>query len=149
MQIEIKRLLANNLYTEGWLFVNGKKYIPYTLEHTFTMLPIGTYHIGFHKMKDKGRVIGIFKKTNHSGRPIGHPVGTIETGNSYLSLSNGKNIIIGERIIPGAAKNGRTYYTRLFDRIENNLKTPAGVTLVISDKGCLETDPLDHWLLQK
>lgn len=140
MQIELRRLKANHLYTEGQIIVNDLVTIPYSIEHTFTMLPIGEFRIRLAKDKKRRRVIGIFPMKGEN------LLAYFEAGHSYLSGKNNRNIIIGEQVIPGAVQKGREHYDRLFDRIEKCEQRNEPITLTITDKCCAESTPVSYWL---
>lgn len=153
MQIELRRLKANHLYTEGQILINDLPTIPYAVEHTFTMLPIGQYHIRLTKDKKRRRVIGIFPVTPHKGgRACAEPVERrgglhyFEAGHTYLSAKYHGTIVIGELLIPGSVKKGREHYDRLFDRIEKCQQRNEPITLTITDDCCEESKPAVHWL---
>lgn len=151
MQIELRRLKANQLYTEGQILINDLVTIPYAVEHTFTMLPIGEYHIRLTKDKKRRRVIGIYP-TKVEGKSINHKPSSInlrgyfEAGHSYHSAKKHGTIIIGELLIPGSVKKGREHYDRLFDRIEKCEQRDEPITLTITDDCCEESVPNTHWL---
>lgn len=140
MQIELRRLKANQLYTEGQILINDLVTIPYAVEHTFTMLPIGEYHIRLTKDKKRRRVIGIYPVKEKGLK------GYFEAGHSYFSAKKHGTIIIGELLIPGSVKKGREHYDRLFDRIEKCEQRDEPITLTITDDCCEESVPNPHWL---
>lgn len=146
MNIELRRLKANHLYTEGQLIVNDLKTVPYTVEHTFTMLPIGQYLIRLTKDKKRRRVLGIYSDAPHKGGAGGGLLTYFEAGHSFLSAKDNRSIIIGELLIPGSVKKGREHYDRLFDRIEKCEQRDEPITLTISDDQCEESQPIAHWL---
>lgn len=140
MQIELHRMKANHLYTEGKVLVNGLLTIPYAVEHTFSMLHTGEYLIRLTKDTKRRRVIGIY-------RPKGKGLeGIFESRHSYLSARDHHSIVIGEELIPGAVKRGSEHYDRLFDRIEKCEQREERVTFIISDEDCEESRPAAHWL---
>ena len=165
MQIELRRLKANHLYTEGQILINDLVTIPYAVEHTLSMLPIGEYHIRLAKDKKRRRVIGIFlpkvkgKSLNsHPSSLNSHPSSLnhkpsslnlleyFEPGHSFLSAKAHGTIIIGELLIPGSVQKGREHYDRLFDRIEKCEQRGEPITLTITDDCCKESTPIRHWL---
>lgn len=140
MQIELHRLKANHLYTEGQILINDLVAIPYTVEHTFSMLPIGEYRLHLTKDKKRRRIIGIYpvKEKEHKSY--------FEAGHSYLSSKEHDTIIIGEMLIPGSVWKGRAHYDRLFDRIEKCEQRKEPITFAISDENCKESKPVSIWL---
>ena len=139
MQIELRRLRANHLYTESQLLINEHQAVPYAVEHTFTMLPIGEYRLRLTKNKKRRRVIGIYSLQRKVLR------GYFEAGHSYRSAKANGTIIIGELLIPGAVKKGQEHYDRLFDRIEKCEQRAEEITLLITDDHCEESKPICHW----
>ena len=140
MQIVIRRLKANHLYTEGVLMVNDQKTIPYSLEHTFTMLPIGEYKVRLIYDKKRHRVIGILPKTGTK------PLGLLQIGTSYLSINPATSILVGEQLIPGSTQKGKEHYNRLYDRIEKCEARKEPISLIITDAHCQESKVCSHWL---
>lgn len=140
MKLEIVRKKANHLYSEGQLLVNGRLYIPYTVEHTFSMLPVGTYTMRLvNHEEEHRRLIGICGKNKR-------PFAFFETGNSFLELKNKKSVLVGECAMPGALKKGKTYYVRLFERMKKCQERQEEMTLTITDAKCESSEPLKHWL---
>lgn len=146
MQIELRRLKANHLYTEGQVIINGHLYIPYTVEHTFTMLPAGEYQLRLTKDKKRRRVIGIYPESLNPQPSSLNLKGYFESGHSFLSAQNPGTVIIGVQLIPGAVKKGREHYDRLFDRIEKCEQRQETISLFITDGCCEESQPIAHWL---
>lgn len=133
MNIQILRQKSNQLYTEGELLVNGSACIPYTVEHTFTMLLTGEYRIRITRNSHQERALGIFPvDSNDNSRPIAF----LEVGHSFLAVKNCRSIVLGEKLVPGSAKNGHKHYNRLFDRLEKCEQRNEEIMLIISDVNC-------------
>lgn len=149
MQIEIRRLQANRHYTESAIYVNDKKHVPYAVEHTFTMLPIGEYMIKLLKGKSRRREIVILPMEKVSvldSSSIPPKPYTIIPSHSWVSAKSNNAIVIGEQLIPGAVQKGRDHYDRLFDRIEKCKDRGEAITLHITDDCCEESEPIKYWL---
>lgn len=138
MQIELRRLKANRLYTEGVILVNDKINIPYAVEHTSTKLPIGDYMIKLLKGKDRRREIVILNADHKK-------VATFIPSHSWISAKGNNAIVIGEQLIPGAVQKGRDHYDRLFDRIEKCKDRGEAITLRITNDDCQKSYPIDYW----
>lgn len=119
MEIELNRTKSNHLYTEGVLFINGIKYT-HTEEHSFTMPSPGVYTIT--------------RANLHQFFGVGH---------SWRDALTQNRIILGEPVIPGVVLHSRRFLDRLHWRVKK-CKTP--VTLIISDQGCQQVEPIGHWV---
>ena len=130
MEITVKRLTTNRLYTEGSMIVNGMEFTS-TLEDTPTMLPAGIYHVTLIRQAEGPRRICF---NGNSG---------LTRGNVWKDARPDGSIVIGEPLIPGCVVRSRAAYDRLLERIEK-CKTP--ITLYICNDQCRPDQPISHWL---
>lgn len=119
MEIELKRIKRSKLYTEGILRINGTL-VTNTIEHSAHLFPTGTYPL------NRSSYYAYFG-----------------VGNSWRDSLIQHRIIIGDAVIPGVVARSRYYKERIWWRIKK-CKTP--ITLTILDEGCLEVEPICHWL---
>lgn len=140
MDIKIKRLRVNRLYTEGEMIINGMR-ATFTVEHTTSMLPVGTYTVRIVKRSARKQYIGIFKAED------GHYTGwKIGIGHSYLSSKSDNIICIGTPLIPGAIYKATPDYERITDRLMKCKLRNEPIELIISETNCIQNQPISHWL---
>lgn len=151
MEIKVKRLAMNGLYTEGVLVINDMRTTS-TVEHTQSMLPVGTYSVRIVKRSARKQYIGIFRneETTISHNPFRINVPNtgwkIGVGHSWISCKKDCLICIGERLIPGAMCKGGKEYERLIDRLTKCKERNESITLIVTESQCIENKPIRHWL---
>lgn len=138
MNILIKRLRMNGLYTEGELLINDLR-TTFTVECTNFMLPAGDYHLRIVKRSARKQSLNIFVNSKDTGWKVG-------IGHSYRSSKAHRIICIGEPLIPGAIYKGTKEYERLIDRLTKCKDRKEEITLTISETRCIENRPIKHWL---
>lgn len=142
MRLLIRRTNITRLYTEGILLINGRM-TSLTVEDTLSMLSQGDYDIRLSKGASRRRVIAIVAhdEAKIQLRQAHH----LRAGGSYLTSRRYKCISIGQPLIPGALKQGRELYDRLFDRIEKAEARKEPITLGITEEDSITSAPIAHW----
>ena len=142
MRLLIRRTNITRLYTEGILLINGRM-TSLTVEDTLSMLSQGEYAIRLSKGASRRRVIAIVARSEVKIQIRQAPC--LRAGGSYLTCRCHKCIGIGWPLIPGALKQGRELYDRLFDRIEKAEARKEPITLGITEEGASTSAPIAHW----
>ncbi|MGM9697138.1 MAG: DUF5675 family protein [Prevotella sp.] len=148
MEITVKRTETNKAYTAGTLSANGKTVANYTLEYTSCMIPTGIYQITIVNdptMTCRQIAVVDFDHDPTDSNP--RVMATLLSGNSYLNVTNTPNVVIGEKLIPGAVVNSRKVFIRLFDRIEKCVARGERIELNVTDLTMVERTVPTFWLI--
>ena len=147
MKIIKERTETNRAFTAGPLSVNGETVAHYTLEHTTSMIPAGTYQLTLvHEVGKRHRQLAIVAEDYEPSLPYTIVIATLISGNSYRNVINKSDILLGEKIISGAVIHSRDIYNRLFERIEKCIARGERITLHITNKDMSENDVPKFWL---
>ena len=143
MKLELFRLTSNHLYTQGKLLVNGGQFSN-SVEHTFSMLPIGEYQVKLQKITKSHKKMVIIPVAQACPAPSSSsPQPSIDQGNSWKDALANNSIVIGRHHAAGCVIKSPEAYNLLFNRMKKS-KTP--ITLIITDLHCKEDKPNAHWL---
>lgn len=148
MEITVKRTETNKAYTAGTLSANGKTVAHYTLEYTRCMLPAGTYRLTIVSDPEMSRRQLVVVAADYAPT-VADPrvMATIVSGNSYRNVKNTPNMVIGEKLIPGAAVNSRKVFDRLFERMEKCVARGEPIALHVTDRTMVERRVPTFWLV--
>lgn len=145
MKISYRRTAKNDLYTEGEIWINGKKVIPYCVENAEDMLPDGEYKVVMGV--DVNRCLYVVPSEvmpyvkGDMVKRVSKAV--IVPGNSWRD-NGGKNAIrVGDILIPGALKNSRKLFLRLWERLKK-AKSREEITLSV-EGNMRSSQPLEFW----
>lgn len=147
MEIKIQRKETNKAYTSGTLSANGKTVAQYILEYTQCMLPPGTYQLTM--LTDTvamHRQLAVVAEDHDTVNAQPHVMAVVMSGNSYRNVMNTPNVVIGEKLIPGAVINSRKVFERFFDRMEKCVARGESITLCIDGNNVREHKVPTFWL---
>lgn len=147
MQIVKKRTETNKAFTSGPLIVNDEVVADYTLEHTPSMIPTGIYQVTLvNDPAKRRRQLAIVAEDYQPTETAPYVIATFVSGNSYHDVSGRPDIIIGQKIIPGAVTLSSEVFDRLFDRIEKCIARRERITLYITDHMIKQIPVPRYWL---
>lgn len=135
MKINLIRKQTNALFTTSELRIKGRRYIPYCVEHTKAMLPVGEYTITVKTddyLHNRTLVITM-TETIKNGSKVQRAVGELTHGNSYKSVLYKPHIVVGEQLIDGIVRLSKKLFNKLLDRIEKCMQRQEEIVLSITD----------------